>query len=137
MKLINKRKLERDTLRDLSAEGPILVIIEEDVYLGDSYRYAAHTILLRKRNSFVIQKSRDHVTTHYALASYYNIRYQTDNGKLDFMETVDKMYSSFANIVIVDGDFITLKSSDLPLPKGLSDWYFQRRGFFTGKKFGL
>ena len=138
MKLINKRKLERDKLRDLITQGPILVIIEEDTFLSDSYRYAANTILLRKGNSFQIEKSRDHLQTHFELASHYNMRYQAnDKGELDFMESIDKIYPSFANIVICSGSITIIKSSDLPLPKGLSDWYFQRRGFFTGKKFGL
>jgi hypothetical protein len=142
MKKILIAKTRRDYIRSLSDEGPILIIIEEGVLsITDVLSYSAHTILKRKGNSFVIHKARDYVSTHYALAAYYNISYKTEEGQLDFIEVLDKIYSHFMHVIIVENSTeIIIKTDELPknvIGKGMSEWYFKRRGYFAGKKFGL
>jgi hypothetical protein len=142
MKNISIAKTRRDYIRSLSAEGPILIIIEEgSLSITDVLSYSAHTILRRKGNSFVIQKARDYVTTHYGLAAHYRISYKTDKDQLDFIEVLDKIYSHFAYVIILEKDTETIvKTDELPknvIGKGMTEWYFKRRGYFVGKKFGL
>ena len=141
MKNISITKTRRDYIRSLSAEGKLLIIIEEGVLsITDVLTYSAHTILKRKGSSFIVQKARDHVNTDYALAACYGVERDGSN-KVDFMKALDKMYSHFAHVIIIEKDIETIvKTDELPknvIGKGMSEWYFKRRGYFAGKKFGL
>lgn len=124
------------TARETALEGAMLVICEENCYkfLVDGFKFAADTIVERKGGAFVVSKSKKHRENTKALAEYYGLM-----DGLNFMETMDAIYKCFAHVVVVSDrlEITNIRTTDLEDEKGISDWYFNRRGYFTGKKFGL
>ena len=127
--MVEKAKEQRDKMRELASEGAILVLCEENAskILVDGFKYAAHTILERKGNDeFLIIKSR-----------VYD--YNANTVHRNFMKRIDDMYAQFIHVMIVEdrNNITTIKTPDLAPEKGLSKWYFEKRGHFMGKKFGI
>jgi hypothetical protein len=134
--MFSKVKEDRDKMRELASKGAILVLCEDGKFnvLLDGFKYAAHTILERMGSTdYLVKKSRETVQTRAALSYSYG------GVNLSFMELIDAMYLKFNHIVIVEDrkTIHFIKVEDLPKQNGLSEWYYNKRGYFTGKKFGL